>query len=612
MKNLIRLTLALIIVSLALLFTVSCKENEPLPPDDENTEELPEEELRVPEDKEYGRGTQSFNDLDYERPDILLAVEKIDALSIIIDKNEIPYPEQLLPLPEIQSLFDRILTMNTLSTIYYYKDTASEFYNAERLYFSTNLHLLSAAFERLFESAANSPHCESFKTDYFGKNLDKYKNGTAYNELLFSLLEEEAVLENKYSSLSAKTVVISYEGKTDSYENVLKHYENECGIDSRAYKKAKEACAELYNEALKSEMRGILVELIKVRRLISDALGLESYETYAYSTLYHDYSSADFKALLDDISQYLIPIYLNLENELFTPYIYDYENTYGSLKPRKNTVINALFDVYTQTDGKLGEIYSYMMAKSLYDVDKRAASRFNGSFTAYIESNRSPYLFVSLDGTASDYTTLAHEFGHFVDAYLNYNSSTSIDLKEVSSQALELLTVNKLRNYLDEDTHKYLLYTELDEIFRTVIIQSFYAAFERDAYSLAYDEITEKKLNEIVAKNAEKFGISKDWNSIDYVLSNQIFIYPFYTESYVSSAIVALEIYAEEIKTENRGIEIYKTLVKRTGKMTFEENLARVALSSPFEKNAVKEILDEIHFLTLGSRFFKPQPNGTA
>lgn len=638
MKKIISLVLALLFLCANILFTVSCGQNNTENPDntctahvdeikdglcdvcgerlDENETEKPENEdgIKVPEYKDYLRGTKNFDDLVYSRPDINHAVTVFDSLSKMISDNTLPYGEQLQKLDEASFIYDNVKTMNALATIYNYKDTTNEFWLAEYQYISTNYPSFSQATEKLFVSAANSPHSESFANDFFGEGLSEYKDGGIYTDELVALMEKEAELEAEYTSISTASVTVSYEGLTDTYDKILSFYKEKYGEGSVEYLRAKALCDELY-ERERAKLEGaLLVELIKVRKEISDALGYDSYEKFAYDTLYHDYSPEKMEEFIKAVTEYVIPVYLNLSGKLFSPYIYDYEKTEPVFKTDKATLINKLYDVYSEADARLCEIYSYMLQHSLYDVEEKSPNRFQGSFTTYIETNASPFLFVSLENSILDYTTMAHEFGHFADEYINNGVGASLDTLEISSQALELLTLSRLEKELDEKTYHYLLYSKLDEMLTTIIFQSFYASFEISAYKLDYEDITLENLNALVASCAKSFGLSSACNSVEYVSIPHIFLYPFYVQSYATSAVAALEIYTLEVKTSGAGFAAYNTLLTRgeDDVPSFDESLVAAGLSSPFEKSEIKNILNELHYAALGAYFYKAHDGNVA
>ena len=591
MKKIVSLILALLIFSSNIFFIASCgkeevKETTPPPcakhtDGDQNgkcdvcqkvlTPDLPkeDEEIRVPTYKDYLRGTENFSELIYTRPDIDAALLLIDELCLLISENELSYEEQLSRLSEIDSYYIDIRSMSALATIYNYKNTKDEFWSAEYLYLTSGYPRFSQGIEKLFVSAANSPHIDSFEKDYFGEGLEEYIDGGIYTDAAVELMAREAELEAEYSSLSA---------------------------DSG------------------SSGANLLVELIKLRRLIADELGYESYEDFAYETLYHDYEPEKMTDFIKNVTEYVIPVYVSLSTNLFYPYVKSYSKTVSDYKTMKGELINSLYDVYLEADENLGEIYSYMLQHALYDIENRGDCRFDASFTTYIEGNASPFLYITLDNSVHDFTTLAHEFGHFADGYINDNGDASLDLKELSSQGLELLTIKKLSKKLDEGAYKYLLYTKLDDLLSTIIFQSFYASFEAQAYALKYEDITPDKLNAIVAKTAKNFGISNGFDSLHYVLIPHLFLYPFYVQSYATSATAALEIYTIEAKNEGLGFELYSTLLNRSGlsEESFTEILEKNGLASPFDSSALKEILNELHYLTLGAYYYKPHGSNAA
>ncbi|MBQ7333094.1 MAG: hypothetical protein IJW38_01930 [Clostridia bacterium] len=635
MKKIISLALAILFFASNIFFLFSCGGEEVPPPASDSCSEhtdvnndgtcdvcndtLPKKdendgEIKVPEYKDYLRGTKNFGELVYSRPDIDAALSLIDSLCAMISENVLPYEEQLAKLDEIEAVYTNVKSMNSIATIYNYKDTSSELWQSEYIYITTNYPKFTQGIEKLFVSAANSPHIESFERDFFGDGLEEYINGGVYSDTVVELMKKEAELEAKYSSLSTANVIISYNGITDTYDNIIAQYKEKYGEQSTEFLKARTLCDSLYEDEVSKLEAELLVELIKARKLISDALGYESYEKFAYENIYHDYAPKDMENFIESVTETVIPVYLNLSKKLFSPYIYDYEKTVSGYKVKKSELINTLYDVYTACDSRLGEIYSYMLQHSLFDIESEGRHRFNASFTTYIESNFSPFLFVTLDNSILDYATLAHEFGHFADAYINNDSSASLDLLELSSQGLELLTLAKFNDKFDGLAYKYLLYMKLDEILSTIIFQSFYASFEINAYKLDYEDITLESLNSIVASVAKDFGFSASCNSVEYVAIPHLFLYPFYVQSYATSAAAALEIYTIESQNAGAGFAIYNYLIERnenTG-ISFEDTLKSAGLTSPFEKNALKNILNELHYVTLGAYYYKSHDGNAA
>ena len=105
----------------------------------------------------------------------------------------------------------------------------------------------------------------------------------------------------------------------------------------------------------------------------------------------------------------------------------------------------------------------------------------------------------------ADLLTAAHEYGHFVDGYVNCNQTFSIDCSEVFSQALEYLTLGSTSLGFSRaaELRQYKLYDSLE----TFLTQACYYAFECKAYALPDSELTVGKLNELFAECCVDFGL---------------------------------------------------------------------------------------------------------
>ena len=219
---------------------------------------------------------------------------------------------------------------------------------------------------------------------------------------------------------------------------------------------------------------------------------------------------------------------------------------------------------------------------------------------------------MTTSGFLRDYTTLAHEFGHFLDGYINYGNDESLAISEISSQALELLTVTKLSRTMPELQYTYLeFYTIFNFLNSTLLTQSFYAAFEHMAYSLKYDDITEARLEKAVE---DAFTLVYGENmtlvgDLSYVTLTHTFLYPFYVESYVTSGLVSLDIFFEESYSEDgksEGFALYDALIRRGDEeLDFSARLHSAGIDSPFESGKVKEIADNIYLKIAGKHYYK-------
>ena len=574
--------------------------------------------VAVPEYKDYGRGTVNFKDLVYARPNLQAVIDAFDAVTLAVKENEIPVAEQIDKIRELEDDLTGVRTMYSLAEIYQSKDSSVEYWQDEYEYISTNYPRLSKTVEELLVACALSDNRQTFETDYFGESLEEYADGGIYTDEVVALMEEEARLEAEYSSLGTATVEIVYdsiasgikwEGTVDEViAKAREHFEG----NEASFNRVLLAIDLLYEQARIKLEKPLFIELLKVRRLIADELGYDDYSALAYDSMGYDHTGDEMLALLDDIGVYTAPVANNLESVAFGGY---FQNT---VQPTLNEVvlINNLYEVYSSLGGDYKDAYSYMLQHGLYDVKKGDGNRFEGAFTVYLEDNSSPFIFMNASGFIRDYSTLSHEFGHFLDGYINYGDDESLTVSEISSQALELLTVLKLRSKLRSADYQYLEYYTMFAFLNSVLLsQSFYCAFEHLAYALEYDEITETRLKAVV-EDAFSMVFGQDM-SIDgdlaYVILPHTMLYPFYVESYVISGVVALDIFfMESYRTGNsgEGFAAYEALIKRgESELPLADRLECAELDSPFKAGKIKEISNNIYFQIIGKNYYTNSDN---
>lgn len=578
------------------------------PPTPNGGEDDKDDGIITPGDGIYDRETVAFGELTYVRPDVDAISQGICRAAERISDGKLEFEEMISLIEALEDDYVTVRSMHTLAQINNMKNIDDEYWKAEYSYVSTEYPKFIEALEQLFVACALSEHKSRFEEEYFGSSLDDYVNGGIYNDEVVALMSAESQLENRYSSLSTSNVMIRYRGAYDTPENILSRFLETYGEDSKIYKSAVESCMKLYEERKKELSSEIFTDLLKTRSRIADELGYESYTEYAYRELGHDYSPENMRNFLLDIRDTVYPVLTRLYNVVFNGYFYSTEIPKQSI----STTVNSLFEVYKANNAQLADIYSYMLQYMLYDIEKPSQTRFSGSFTTYIESNDSPFLFVTGEGLLTDYVTVIHEFGHFADNYINHGASVSLDLAEISSQALELLTLDMMRDTLPDRSYRLLEYYEMYNALEVLLMQGFYAMFEHLVYEIEYEDISEESINNAVLEASKSiFGVSV-YNDVSSVLITHTMLYPHYVQSYCTSLTASLEMYFLEIANDEEGTDIYMDLITRDEGVTrsYTEELIAVGLSSPFEEGYLRSIADSIHFRILGSHFFRDDGGG--
>ena len=308
MKRIISLILALTLI----LLSSGCKKQ--VPPDNvpggdntgnnsQNQSTGTTQTIVVPTYKDYGRNTIDFDKIVYSRPDLADAIAKFEVCSELVEANTLPFEDQVAAIVELETIYSNIESMYTLAQIYSKKDSSIEFWQSEYLHLSTGYPAFAKSVEALLVACARSENKTAFEKDYFGYSLDEYADGGNYTDELVALLEEEALKEAEYSSLSTATVTITYSSLgnfsfTGAVDEVYKQAAEKFGINSTQYKNATIVINELYKQKVRELSIPIYVDLLKIRRLIADELGVDTYIDYAYENMGYDYSPSDMKQLL--------------------------------------------------------------------------------------------------------------------------------------------------------------------------------------------------------------------------------------------------------------------------------------------------------------------------
>ena len=614
LKKLLALILTLVMIFMTSTVLIGCGENDP-PPDEDNTDTPPESSDDIPNEptgtvipdkivvvppyKDYGRGTVNFEELSYARPAISELVSGINACTATIKENAISFEEQVAAIEAMEEGYNNALSMRSICEICYNKNTSDRFWAGEYAYITDAFPSFSKAVEDMMVAAAQSPNAERFESEYFGEGLvEEYKDGGVYTDDVVLLMEEEAALEAEFKSLSPATVEITYKGKTGTFSELVEELAKKYDKTSNDYISMYYTYEYLYEAAYGELAKDVMIEVFKVRAEITEAMGIDSYAEFAYESMGHDYSVKEMQDLLDDVCNYVYPTYVKLEG-IFGNYL----NTHADFNIDTVKLLNTLYSTYTDMDEDILDIYSYMLQHNLYSVDKATSGRFDGAFTTYIESNRSPYILMTSLGKGKDLLTLSHEFGHFIDGYVNYNSTASLDLAEVSSQSLELLTLLALEDDISESSYLYLMYYELEKVMSSLISQAFIALFEHNVYSLSSSQINEDSVEEAAVNALKKITGSNDITG--YNISNlaitHTMLYPFYVQSYCTSMVPSLEIFIAEYNEKGAGLAIYKDLVSREDEtMSFVESLTFAGLSNPFEKDLFKELMAAFYEIAVG------------
>ena len=536
----------------------------------------------------YSRATVKLSEMKYERPDSNETVEQMQNRIKVIDgsdgkKHSIDEIENA-----VMEAYNSYLSWQSMETLAYVRfsiDTTDAKWAAENEFFNENTPKVNQEFENLYVACAKSEHKETLENDLFGEGgLDEYVNGGIMTDEIAALMQRESELITQFSAYDYMAAEFEIDGVNGTIAD------HAAGINDE------DEYNIIYGEFYKRVNRDtgpILIELVKVRKQIAQLAGFDNYVDFAFTyALKRDYTPEQANKLVGSVKKLIVPMYNKASEDGLFDILYDIDEIPLSAGSANDAVQN----VICKMDKRLAESFDFMDRYELcylgYDSRQLAAS-----YTTYIPEYDAPVTVILGSGNASDALTLAHEFGHFTDEYLNYGGMGNIDLSEIASTSLEYMFINGIdgSGLSAEAANALRKYKKASSI-ELYVSQCLYYAFEERLYGLADDELTLERVCGLARDVLTDFGVSEGFEFFEYSWSmiEHFYQQAFYVISYVTADSVALQIAAKEKDKAGAGLEVYFELLDWDYAASFSGNIGRVGLESPFDDGVIGKLADNI------------------
>ena len=518
----------------------------------------------------------SFGEMDYTRPDREQLCADIAAVQTSVEEGA-DLETVLDAFYDVYDDYRVFSTMGTLAYIHYTLDLEDEFFTAENSWYDEQGPLVEQALEKCYIAMSQSPLRGELEEECFGEGFFEFydENQVYSNDRVVELMQQEAALQTEYMSLQSN-MTISWNGEERLFDDVAAEVSDDYGTYLSAY--------QTYYEKYNPQVADLFIRMIRLRKEIAQELGYDSYADFAYEYTYQrDYTPEQVAKYTADIATLMSDLYYTAA---FGSYTEDMDT---------DTSFKLLADTAADFGGEIAEAYDYMLQYDLFDLTE-SSSKMPGSYMTYLDAYEMPFLYVSPTGTISDFLTETHEFGHFVDGYVNCGATSSIDCNEIFSQGLEFLALD--RAALTEEQRSALTVSKVSDSVMVFLSQGCYAAFELAAYELPDDQLTAEGLNQLFLQCNEAFGLSfpgleelvaPGWIDIQHFL-----IAPFYVISYCISNDAALQIFQRELESGD-GLDLYYELLGYSADNTVLNLLDEADMESPFAANRIAELTE---FLT--------------
>lgn len=488
----------------------------------------------------------AFQDWQYTRPDVQAYEELVDRCLEAADSSR-DVEEVLELVRTLDAMFSSYVTNLKLANLRHDMDVTDKYWLEEYNFCTENSTVIEAGFDDVLYALADSPLKDALEEDeLFGEGFfDDYMGESIWDDTFTALSQRENTLMTQYNDLIAQA------GDMDP-------------TSDRYY--------ELYGD----DITEIYIQLVDVRQDIAAYLGYDNYLEYAYAEVYYrDYTPAQAQELIDDIRRELPDLYWDMDYDVWDA---EYENwteedTFAYVKEGAKAM-----------GGVLWEAFRVMEQGGFYDISQNPL-KYDSSYTAFMPDYQVPFILMNSQGTGADPMTFTHEFGHFCNNYASMGSEASIDVAEIFSQSLELLSLTYCK-----DTES-LAKMQMASALSTFVIQAFFADFENKVYLLDKDALTVENVRQLYSKTAFRFSFGVDERT--FITVPHFFVAPVYVISYVTSADAALQIFQLEQAQKGAGLQLYMDNLD-TLEVEFLAFLESAGLESPFRRGRAAEIRETL------------------
>ena len=533
-----------------------------------------------------------FAEMPYSRPDVDELRAAVDAALQALDAGA--DFETLEPLLEDCRLsYRQFCTMVTLASIRSSLDTGDAFYAGESAWLSAAYPEENRLIETLFRRLLTSPLAGEVNrrdlSSRFGlvESLRRNADTVFYSDEMVALLQEESRLIESYQALLADPLVTLRDGTELSLREA---------VEITSSQQDRYDLMNLYLKHYNPLAADIYIDLVKNRQQQAALAGYENYEAMAFSFVYQrDYSPQQAQDYLARVKEIISP----LRRELSL----DAEQESASLPLSPERMHSLLQSGVDSMGNGIPEAYAFLLQYQLFD-DRVDPLKRGSSYEAYLDAYEVPFLFVKTDGTLSDLALFSHEFGHWLDDYLNFHAPVSMDLAECFSQSMEYLMLLHLEDELSPEERQALWQAQMGSVLlSSYLTNGIYAEFEHIVYNTDPEDLTPAFLNKTFLQLNYQYGTHQmhtgDYYSKSWIDASRLFTQPCYAISYPVSQDIALQIFQLEQAQPGAGLDKFLQLLPRTYPGLLDTAL-NAGLESPFDPGRLEKVAATMREILLG------------
>ena len=528
-----------------------------------------------------------FDEMPYVRPDLDEMRAAIDKVGEALDSGaDYKTVEALLDAcDELYAAFD---TMEAIAFIRSCQDMTDEFYAGEYAWLDEASADVSQLFEQLYFRCGMSDMAQELEEKYFWPGFaEEYADDSNafYDDEMVTLLQTESNLIAEYRDTVANPIVVLANGSEVEFFSALDEYEGYAYLNLLFS----------YYDQFNPKLARIYIDLVKNRQEQARAAGYDSYEELAFDhDFVRDYSPELAAEYLQGVKEHIVPLYREV---MSSPALWNMESSPIDAQRLEEVLRYGVSDMGEDVQ----DAYEFMVKYRLCDLDY-SPLKAEMSFQTYLSAYEVPFLFMDAGGSLNDITTFSHEFGHYLDGYLNYNAEETIDLAECFSQAMELLMLTRLDEVLSEEELENLYQIKMLDVLSMYVQQAAFAEFEHIIYSTDPEELTEDYVNQVFLQVSQDYGFAEagyeNFYSKLWIDITHFFEQPFYVITYPVSHDIAMQLFQLEEAEPGAGLDKFMEMLPREYPDMLDSAL-NAGLDSPFDPGRLEAVADTMRRILL-------------
>lgn len=439
-----------------------------------------------------------------------------------------------------------------------------------------------------------------------------YKHFLTHKRILskYTLSEKEEKIVNILEVSGPTALVKIYDRMTNSFEFVLEIKRNNKITRKKFINKEK--LMSLVRSNKSEERKAAYKSLFNVYKNNSGVLGeiylnlivqwhdenikIRGFDSpISVRNVYNDISDSVVSTLLDTCKKnsFIFHKYFNLKAKmlklkkleryhLYAPFVKK-----GIIQKRYTyeQAVNIVLNVFESFDPKFREYAEIVFNKNHIDAEIRKG-KMSGAFCSTITPKLTPYILLNYDGMYRDISTMAHEFGHAIHSICSSNlpiavSHAPLPLAETASVFAEMLLNEKLAEEMTEQERSILLAEQIDDMYATIMRQSYFTLFEIDAHSKVIENNANiDNVSNLYKKNLQdQFGnsvIVSDDFMWEWTYIPHFYHTPFYCYAYAFGNLLVLSLFNMYKKEGKSFIPKYLNLLSAGGSKKPETLLTEI------------------------------------